>query len=165
MAVRLEVGWAPESSPILYQCTPRLTTSPTKHPRRLGIQPVSHTNLQAGECWSPYWKETNEVPSINDSRLQDDPWAALCHSWNGTSWGPNEDRAGLSGFPTAGSGASNHFLSSLGPEKGQPKTPVTLPITIPSVRGFEWTGYDAGHQDCGVPCPAPAEGTSWPLSW
>lgn len=40
---------------------PRLTIPPTKHPRRLGIQPVSHANLQAGECESTNWKETNEV--------------------------------------------------------------------------------------------------------
>lgn len=64
------VGWAPGSFPILpetHHCTPRLTTTPTKHPRCLGIQPVSHTNLQAGECRSTYWKETNKVAFLNAS--------------------------------------------------------------------------------------------------
>lgn len=103
-----EVGWAPQSSPILYHCTPRLTTSLTKHPRCLGIQPVSHTNLQAGECWSTYWKETNEVPFINESRLQDDPWAAsflersLMGPKQGSGWTlrlPHHGIWGLEPFP------------------------------------------------------------------
>lgn len=38
--------------------------------------------------------------------------------------------------------AQNHFLSSLGPEKGL----VNLPIIIPPVRGFDWTGLNTGTQ-------------------
>ena len=50
---------------------PRLTTPPTKHPRCLGIQSVSHANLQAGECESTNWKETNEVFMLGEPSLQD----------------------------------------------------------------------------------------------
>jgi len=45
-------------------------------------------------------------------------------------------------LPHVESGASNHFLGSLSPEKGL----VTLPITIPLVRGFEGTGQNTGTQ-------------------
>lgn len=55
----------------------------------------------------------------------------LHHSYQVASWSPNQDQLGLPGFPTMESGAKNHFRGSLGQEKGQPKTPVTLPITIP----------------------------------
>lgn len=76
MAVRVEVGWAPKSFPILYHCNPRLTTHLPSTPDAWASSRCPTPIFRLVNAGPRTGKETNEVPFISESRLQDDLWAA-----------------------------------------------------------------------------------------
>lgn len=136
MAVRLLVGWAPSSSSIL-PCAH--ITIPPDSPRHLPSTPEAWASSR---CPTPTFrlvnvgphtgkKQTGSLSSMNEAA----PKMGLGHvvtSFQGCSLTEPKAGAGWTlGFLTMESGAQNHFLSSLDPEKGQPKMPVTLLSPFP----------------------------------
>ena len=129
------MGWAPQSSPGLCHCTPG----------SLHHLPSTPDAWESSRCPTPTFRLVNASPRTGKKQMR-----SLCLV-NPASWSPKQHQAGLSGSPPRNLG-SQTISSVFGAQrKGNPRCLLSLPVTIPSMEGFESTGQNTGIKIGGFP--------------
>lgn len=139
------MGWAPQSSPGLYHCTPG-------SPHHLPSTPDA---WESSRCPTPTFRLVNASPRTGKKQMSS---LSSMNPASRMALGPHGDliprmlphgaqisiKLDFQASPPRNLGSQTISSVSGAQRKGNPKGLLSLPVTIPSMKGFECTGQNTG---------------------